>query len=240
MLCCGFELHKSVRSKRYLLDWVAIVAWDFAISSKHGAADRQSQTRQLMAFLHAVRFLDEHGPALGCRSEGMSTQDWASVDSVAAEIEREQLRDDAGAVMPEGTSRGAVQGYLGGAEEPVINLMWSIGGSHEVQFNAVGTVYSGDVVALEAHSAEWLARFISSAAASVDAYEAWIDTPDLADALIDARPESAIGAVTLARRGTPTPWYQTPSLFMPVGSVTPKALSSSPTSPQWWVTLSLS
>src|SRR6266545_1458297 len=185
--------------------------WRLHVASRERVGVWHGEARRLRAVLDAISACvgEEYGAPLDWRNESMSADQWSSLDEIAAELERERLRDDEGEVMQGGGSTNVIQGYRDAAPKAMTNALASVGADDDWPFVCNTTFYTreteqGGARLLHEHPVDWLVRLLCEAADPVRADQARITTTSLQGELLDARETTNVGALTLAPHGINT------------------------------------
>jgi hypothetical protein len=117
------------------------------------------------------------------------------MNAVAAYMEADELRDDAGTVMKGGGSSSVVEGYLPGASESIVYARYVVGREGDWPFNC--SLHFDDVPSLHEHSVEWLVELVNVVMMAVDGYHARIKTGKVTAAVMEARFGAKVSEVTL-------------------------------------------
>jgi hypothetical protein len=171
--------------------------WTLVLSSRTHVDGWLEEARRLRALLDAVSAAveAEYGTPLSWRNQDTTVEQWLDVNAIAAFMEAEQLRDDAGKIMKGGGASSLVLGYQPGAAKRMVNAMWTVGADGDWPFNCV-LDFDG-VRPLHEHSLEWLVELLNTTNAAVHGYTGRIETDRLANELMDARFEHRIGDLTI-------------------------------------------
>jgi hypothetical protein len=187
------------RSMTYVRAWRdgGVAHWTVVLSSRKHVDGWLGEAHRLRALLDVVSeaISVEYGAPLSWHDEDTTVAQWKDLGSIAALMEADQLRDDAGKIMKRGGATSVVQGYWPNTAECVVNAIWDAGYRTDWPFNCVLTFYG--VRPLHEHSHEWLVGLLNNANSIIEGYTGRIETTPLIDELMNARFESRVGDLTV-------------------------------------------
>ncbi|WP_283138629.1 hypothetical protein [Rhizohabitans arisaemae] len=178
--------------------------WTISTGSHVPMERWHGEARRLRDLLDVVanHVSEAYGVPLVWHSEDVTSDQWADLNAIAAEMVASRRLDDFGNMLDFVGTSSVVQGRLSDRPKNMINSFWTAGALDEWPFTATFGFYTryptdqGGARVLREHSVSWLISLVGGVVEASDAATVRITNNRLLDELIDVRDAVQASTVT--------------------------------------------